>query len=92
MVQFAVAPCVHQQLTEDFTGEPCTFKFDKTTISQSKKQYDGYVHCGSMMVDSSLMVTFNCGSLSKKIIVNRFALFRLSTSTMLSIYFALFHS
>ena len=92
MIQFPVAPYVQQQLIEDFTGQPCMFKFDKTTISESKKQYDGYVHCWSMIVDGSLMVTFDCGSLSKNIIVNRFALFRLSTSTILSIYYVLFHS
>ena len=77
MIQFEVAPYVWKQVIEDFTGQPFTFKFDETTTSQIKKQYDGYVQFRS---------------LSKNIIMNRFALFQLSTSTMVSIYFALFHS
>ena len=64
-------------MIEDFTGQPFRFKFDETTTCQSKKQYDVYVQFWS---------------LSKNIIVNRFSLFQLSTSTMLSIYFALLHS
>ena len=77
IIQFGVAPYVRKQVIEDFTGQPFTFQFDETTTSQIKKQYDGYVQFWS---------------LSKNMIMNRFAFFQLSTSTMLSIYFALFHS
>ena len=71
------APYVRKQVIEDFTGQTFRFKFDEMTTCQSKKQYDVYVQFWS---------------LSKNIIVNRFSLFQLSTSTMLSIYFALLHS
>ena len=43
MIQFGVTPYVRKQVIEDFTGQPFTFKFDETTTSQIKKQYDGYV-------------------------------------------------
>ena len=76
IIQFGVAPYIRKQVIEDFTGHPFTFKFDETARFTMKKQYDGYVQFWS---------------LSKNIIVNRFALFQLSTSTMGSIYFSLFH-
>ena len=65
------------QVIEDFTRQPFTFKFNETTNSKIKKQYDSYIQFWS---------------LSKNIIVNRSSLFQLSNSTVLSIYFALFHS
>ena len=77
MIQFGVTPYVQKQVIEGFPGQPFTFKFDETTTLQVKKQYDSYVQFWS---------------LSKNMIMNRFALFQLSTSTMLSIYFALFNS
>ena len=30
-------------LTKDFSKTPFTFKFDETTTTQIKKQYDGYI-------------------------------------------------
>ena len=60
MIQFGVAPYVRKQVIEDFTGHHFTLKFDQTATFKIKKQYDGYVQFWS---------------LSKNIIVNRFALF-----------------
>ena len=65
------------QVIEDLTRQPFTFKFNETTNSKIKKQYDSCIQFWS---------------LSKNIIVNGFSLFQLSKSAMLSIYFALFHS
>ena len=36
-VQFGIAK-------QDFSKTPFTFKFDETTTSQIKKQYDGYIY------------------------------------------------
>ena len=43
MIQFMVVPYVWKQVIKDFSGQLFIFKFDETTTSQSKKQYDGYV-------------------------------------------------
>ena len=43
VVQFGLAPFVKDELITDVQKTPYFFKFDETTTSQMKKQYDGYV-------------------------------------------------
>ena len=43
VIQFGIASFVKEQMIRDFRLQPSSFKFDKTTTSQMKKQYDGYV-------------------------------------------------
>ena len=45
MIQFGIAPYIRSDLLIDLQGSPLCFKFDETTTSQIKKQYDGYVTC-----------------------------------------------
>ena len=42
MIQFGIAPVLRKEIMEDLTGHPYTFKFDESTTSQIKKQYDAY--------------------------------------------------
>ena len=42
-VHFGIAPHVKELLLEEVRNVPFAFKFDETTTSQVKKQYDGYV-------------------------------------------------
>ena len=42
-IQFGLAPYVKSLIKKDFASKPFMFKFDETTTSQMKKQYDGYV-------------------------------------------------
>ena len=57
VIQFGIAPYVRKQMIDDFQAQPFTFKFDETTTSQIKKQYDGYVQYWSV---------------SQRVVVNRF--------------------
>ena len=43
VVQFGIAPFVKDELITDVQKAPYSFKFDETTTSQVKRQYDGYV-------------------------------------------------
>ena len=43
IVQFGLAPFVKDELSTDVQKTPYSFKFDETTNSPVKKQYDGYV-------------------------------------------------
>lgn len=43
VTQFGIATYIKDELIADLFGAPFTFKFDETTTSQVKKQYDGYV-------------------------------------------------
>ena len=43
VVQFGLAPFVKDELITDVQKTPYSFKFDETTNSPVKKQYDGYV-------------------------------------------------
>ena len=43
IIQFGIAPYTKSSLLKDVDGRPFVFKFDETTTSQVKKQYDGYV-------------------------------------------------
>ena len=42
MIQFSIAPVIEEQILDDLKKKPFTFRFDETTRSQIKKQYDGY--------------------------------------------------
>ena len=42
-IQFGIAQYVKEKLILDVSNKPSSFKFDKTTTSQIKKQYDAYV-------------------------------------------------
>ena len=63
-VHFGIAPHVKALLLEEVRNVPFAFKFDETTTSQVKKQYDGYItyysnskkeittsYCGSLFLD-----------------------------------------
>ena len=43
VVQFGLAPFAEDELITDVQKTPYSFKFDKTTSSQVKKQYDRYI-------------------------------------------------
>ena len=43
LIQFGIAPYTKSSMLKDVDGRPFVFKFDETTTSQVKKQYDGYV-------------------------------------------------
>ena len=60
-IQFGIAPHVKSKLLEDFAGSPFSFKFDETTTSQVKKQYDGYITYMSAL--NNKVVTAYAGSL-----------------------------
>ena len=61
VVQFGLAPFVKDELITDAQKTPYSFKFDETTNSQVKKQYDGYVSFFSMKLRK--IVTLYCGIL-----------------------------
>lgn len=60
-IQYGIAPYVKDLLVTDFSGTPFSFKFDETTTSQVKKQYDAYVQYWSKRNDC--ITTSYCGSL-----------------------------
>lgn len=43
IIQFGLYEYIFEELKADFKGKPFSFKFDETTKSQVKKQYDAYV-------------------------------------------------
>ena len=43
LIKFGIAPYVREKLMNELIGDPYTFKFDETTTSQVKKQYDAYL-------------------------------------------------
>ena len=64
VIQFGLSPYFQRDLMKDLKGKPFSFKFDETTTSQVKKQYDGYVqywsechkgvviaYCGTLFVE-----------------------------------------
>ena len=61
VVQFGLAPFVKDELITDVQKTPYSCKFDKTTNSQLKKQYDGYVSFFSKKLRK--IVTLYCGTL-----------------------------
>ena len=42
-IQFGIAPYLKEKVMNELNGVPYTFKFDETTTSQVKKQYDAYI-------------------------------------------------
>ena len=42
-IQYGIAPHIKQMLIYDVNNTPFTFKFDESTTSQVKKQYDAYL-------------------------------------------------
>lgn len=60
-IQFGIARHVKERLISDVSNKPFSFKFDETTTSQVKKQYDAYVTYFSYT--SQVVVTAFCGSL-----------------------------
>ena len=42
MLQFGIAPIIRERILTDLKGKLFSFRFDETTTSQIKKQYDGY--------------------------------------------------
>ena len=60
-LQFGIAPYIKEKVINDIADKPFSFKFDETTTSQVKKQYDGYV---TYFSDTSQTIeTAFCGSL-----------------------------
>ena len=60
-VQFRIAQYVKEKLILDVSNKPLSFKFDETTTSQIKNQYDAYVTYFSYT--NQVIVTTFCGSL-----------------------------
>ena len=60
-IQFGIAQYVKEKLILDVSNKPSSFKFDKTTTSKIKKQYDAYVTYFSYT--NQVIVTAFCGSL-----------------------------
>lgn len=61
VIQFGLAPYVKEELINEVKKTPYSFKFDESTTSQVKKQYDGYVSFYSTSLGR--IVTSYCGSL-----------------------------
>lgn len=61
LVQFGIYPWIMEDLLLDFKKTPFSYKFDETTTSQVKKQYDGYLQYDSTPFFS--IVNRYCGSL-----------------------------
>ena len=60
-ILFGIAPHIKALLKADYCNEPFTFKFDETTTSQIKKQYDAYITFFSK--NRNVIITSYCGSL-----------------------------
>ena len=61
VVQFGLGPFVKDELITDVQKTPYSFKFDETTTSQMKNQYDGYFSFFSKKLRK--IVTSYCDSL-----------------------------
>lgn len=61
LVQFGIYPWIMEDLVMDLKGTPYSYKFDETTTSQVKKQYDAYVQYESKRFGD--MINRYCGSL-----------------------------
>ena len=60
-IQFGITPYVKDQLVQEISNKPFVFKFDETTTSQVKKQYNAYITYMSYRYQK--IVTSYCGSL-----------------------------
>ena len=61
LIEYGIAPYFRKNMLNDFRSQPFTFKFDESTTSQIKKQYDGYVQFWSPNIHQ--IVNKYCGSL-----------------------------
>ena len=61
MLQYGIGEILKEDLKKDMQRVPYTFKFDETTTSQVKKQYDGYICYWSPSYDQ--VVNMYAGSL-----------------------------
>ena len=61
ILKLGIADHLKKQLIYDVKGVPYTFKFDKTTTIQAKKQYDGYLQYWSSSPEE--VVNSCCGSI-----------------------------
>ena len=61
VIQYGIAPHMLSSLKDNFQDMPFTFKFDKSTTTQVKKQYDGYIQNWSKT--KACITTAYCGSL-----------------------------
>lgn len=61
IIQYGIAPYFQKLLEDEVSDSPFTFKFDETTTSQVKKQYDGHIQFWSEK--ENRIVNNYCGSL-----------------------------
>ena len=61
MLQYGIVPYIKEELLKGIKDVPYCFKFDETTNSQIKKQYNGYITFYSQ--SDKRVVTSYCGSL-----------------------------
>ena len=61
VMQHGIVPYIRDLLKTNFKNNPISFRFDETTRSQLKKQFDG--HMRQWYVDKKEVVTCYCGSL-----------------------------
>ncbi|CAH0562798.1 unnamed protein product [Brassicogethes aeneus] len=62
VIEFEIAKFVKEMLIKDVKNSPYTFKFDETTTSQVKKQFDGYVQYFSTRHQKDLHFFFKLSS------------------------------
>ena len=60
-LQYGIAPHLKVLIVKDLANAPFTFKFDETTTSQVKKQYDAHVQFWSEIENRAIIAY--CGSL-----------------------------
>ena len=60
-LQYGIAPHLKDLIVKDLANSPFTFKFDETTTSQVKKQYDAHAQFWSEKENPVIIVY--CGSL-----------------------------
>lgn len=61
LIQFGIYPWIMEEMLKDLKGKPFSYKFDETTTSQVKKQYDAYVQYESERFGD--IINWYCGSL-----------------------------
>lgn len=60
-IQFGISPYIKSIILKDVQNKPFSFKFDESTTSQTKKQYDGYITYYSSVFGK--VITIYLGSL-----------------------------
>ena len=60
-IQFGISPYIKSIILKDVQNKPFSFKFDESTTSQTKKQYDGYITYYSSVLGK--VITIYLGSL-----------------------------